>query len=380
VSDAVDVVLVCGAGNVSGKEIVALTLARGLERRGRSVNVFTSIWNDGDFPKRLTKAHIGKTFLPLGFISATLRWDCIWMTADQLWRWPILLWKYSRALRRLRPRKVVHTNWHHVLLLWPLLNSRRDILWLHEVIPGVGRYERLFRGLAGRVHSFAAVSHAVAESLARSGVPPEKITVIHNGIVPLRSGRGSVEARRNGVRLGIVGQIGAWKGHDDLLEALGLLAQKGRPPRLTIFGKGADPYVEHLKARVADLGLQELVSWAGFVQDRTAIYASIDICVIPSRFEEPFATTALEAGSCGIPVIATTRGGLPEIVEDGVTGFLVPPHAPQYLAAAIDRLAADAQLRARMGRNGGERIRHSFSEDRFLSSFEQELFREGTTS
>jgi glycosyltransferase involved in cell wall biosynthesis len=359
---------------VSGKEVMTLTLARGLKRSGKAVHVLTSTWNDGDFVGRLTKDGLSQSQLPLGFISATLRWDCIRMTAEQLWRWPGLVWKYSRLLRRLRPRRVIHTNWHHVLLLWPLLRTDRDVFWFHEIVPDVWHYRLLFSKLALRVESFVAVSNAVERSLIRSGVSPEKVMVIHNGIAGLHAGPVTNARIGGATSIGIVGQIGEWKGHDDLLEAFSLVAARHAALSLGIFGKGDGIYIDRLKARIAELGLEERVKWYGFVKDRASIYESMDLCIVPSRFEEPLSITAIEASYCGCPVIATNRGGLPEVVEDGVTGLLVSARAPRELAAAIDRLVSDPDLRSTMGRSAQARVRRLFSERRFVDEFLNTLF------
>ncbi len=376
---AVDTLIVCGAGYVSGKEIMAITLAGGLVRGGNSVQVVSSAWNDGDFIARLNAEAISHTQLRLGFISATLRWEYVRMTAEQVYRWPGLLWRYARLLKVQRPHRIVHTNWHHVLLLWPLLRDGRDVLWLHEAIPDLRQHRVFFSRLGKRLRLFIAVSHAVARSLVRAGVDPEKVAVIHNGIPDPRGSAPEPSVPSSDVRLGIVGQVGAWKGHEDLIEAFAMVAGKHPSLTLNIYGKDQGPYQDRLKTRIAELGLTRRVTWKGFVKDRSAIYGSIDVCVVPSRSEDPLPTTAIEAGYWGLPVIATTCGGLPEIIEDGVNGLLVPAKFPAGLAAAIEQLAGDANRRARMGAAARGRMQLHFSEERFLGEFIDILFAEPCT-
>ena len=129
------ILIVCGAGYVSGKEAMALELGQGLVRNGQSVSFVTSFWNNRDFSNRLKVAGLPTQVLHLGFISATLTAECLRMTAEQIWYLPALLWGYARVLRILKPRKVVHTNWHHALLLLPFLRPDRDVYLVARVCP-----------------------------------------------------------------------------------------------------------------------------------------------------------------------------------------------------------------------------------------------------
>jgi glycosyltransferase involved in cell wall biosynthesis len=361
--------LVCGAGYIGGKEVMALELSRGLQSSGHDIHLIVSSWNDSDFPSRLKEADLPFKLLPIGFISATLTPTCIQMTLEQLVRWPGLLLEYRRFLKRLRPTRVIHTNWHHLLLLFPFLNSKRDLFWLHEVIPTNRHYRAVFRSFSRRLQSFVVVSHAVGESLRRIGIPEQKIRMIHNGLSdPARDLEAPPESK-SGVRLGIAGQVGAWKGHEDLLDAFRHIAVQRPGVELHIFGQGAKDYEQQLRRQAAEFGITSQVKWHGFVKDRVAIFNNIDICVVPSRSEDPFPTVAIEAAGFGLPVVATRRGGLPEIVVDGVTGILVPPKDPPSLAKAIERLLADPGLCRDMGTKARERMLVRFSTGRFITEF-----------
>jgi glycosyltransferase involved in cell wall biosynthesis len=107
------------------------------------------------------------------------------------------------------------------------------------------------------------------------------------------------------------------------------------------------------------------------VSSPVEIYTNLDICVIPSRIEEPFATSALEAGGFGRPVICSLRGGLPEIIDDGVTGFAVEAQRPDLLANAIKSFAHDPILIKTMGKAARSRIQSEFSLERFIAQFTQ---------
>jgi glycosyltransferase involved in cell wall biosynthesis len=360
-----ETLIICGAGIVSGKEIMALELGEGLTQRGRSVHFITSFWNDGDFPNRLMQLQIPTHILPIGFISATLTKRNLEMTLEQVRHWPSLLGGYSSLVRRLRPQKVVHTNWHHLLLLLPFLRPERDLFWLHEVVPDLLQYRRVFGWLERRLGAFICVSEASACSLRKIGIDEAKIRVIHNGLTDPADSVDPRSLSPERPRFGIVGQVNAWKGHTDLLEACALLVREHSAPELHIFGNGNAVYKAELVRRSLDLGIQERVKW----HDRRLIYSSFDVCVVPSRSQDPLPTTAIEAGFFGLPSVVTRRGGLPEIVEHEVNGLVVEAERPAELAEALSRLIKEPSLRQRLGANARRRAVEHFGRDRFLNEF-----------
>ena len=362
------ILIVCGAGYVSGREVMALELAQGLARNGETVSFITSFWNDGDFLDRLQMASLPTQILHIGFISATLTAKCMRMTAEQMLYWPTLLCGYARVLRILRPRKVVHTNWHHMLLLLPFLQPDRDLYWLHEFVPNFPQYRRIFGWFSRRLNCFICVSHAVASSLRQLGIDESKIRVIHNGIKDPGSAN-PTRRRATPFRIGIVGQVGAWKGLDDLLDAFAVVHRKHASCELHVFGKGEASYRGELERKSTGLGIANRVKWHEFVVDRQTIYSNLDLCVVPSRSQDPLPTSAIEAGFAGLPVIATRRGGLPEVVEHETNGLLVEAQRPAQLADAMCRLINDPQLWHRLARNARRWATERFGRERFLQEF-----------
>ena len=349
---------------------MALELGEGLRARACSVRYVTSLWGNGDFSVRLKALGFPFRRMRLGFISATLTWDCLRMTADQLCRVPKLLWDYARFLREDKPHHVVHTNWHHLLVLWPLLRRERDLFWVHDVVLDRPQYRRVFDLLGRRLGGFVAASHAVGRSLEAVGIPRERVRVIHNGLdLPDRTG--AVPSRRadGPVRVGIVGQIGAWKGHEDLLAAFGRLATRHPTAELHVFGSGQEVYLAELRRQTEALHLTDRVFWRGFEPDRAKTFQALDLCVMPSRVAEAFGLIAVESGLFGLPVVASRRGALPEIVEDGVTGRLCEAEHPADLAAKLDELLRDAALRERLGAAGRQRAETYFSRRRMVEDF-----------
>lgn len=134
------------------------------------------------------------------------------------------------------------------------------------------------------------------------------------------------------------------KGVGVLLEAMSRL-QHGEA-RLTVVGDG--PQLPALQEKARELGLAQRVEFAGLRSDVQRFLAGADVFVHPALWSEAFGYTIAEAQACGVPVIATAVGGIPEVVANGETGILVPPREAAPLAAAIDRLASDRALLARM--------------------------------
>lgn len=346
---------------------MTLELAGGLQQLGWQLSVVTSRWGDGELSRRLRELDIPDYPMRLGFISAKPRLNEIKMTADQIIHLPSLYSAFRKFLREKAPTRIVHTNWQHVLLLLPFLQTGRDILWVHEVMPNKSLYRKLFGHFARRIGMFVAVSNAVRQSIVDLGVPEDQVVTIHNGISPFPVAERSSSSQ--GVRIGIVGQVGDWKGHGDLIEAFADLGQRHPQCELHIFGAVGAPYTEDLRRLIENLNLNDRVHWHGFQSDRSRIYVNIDICVVPSRFEEPFGLVAVEAGMAGLPCIATRRGGLPEIIEDGATGILVDAERPAQLSGALEKLIIDPDLRAQMGTAARHRVGENFSRERFLQQF-----------
>jgi glycosyltransferase involved in cell wall biosynthesis len=113
-------------------------------------------------------------------------------------------------------------------------------------------------------------------------------------------------------------------------------------------------------------GFDEDVEFHGFVSDKESIYSGLDLVVVPSLAEEPFGLAALEPAARGIPVIASARGGLPEVVDDGQTGFLFPAGDSRRLAELMARIIDSPMEAAAMGVSGQQRARRLFSEEAML--------------
>jgi len=217
-----------------------------------------------------------------------------------------------------------------------------------------------------------ACSGAVRQQLLDAGVGMEKVFVQYPPVDTRRFAAAN-EADRRAVRaelqldgrfpvLACVARFMAEKRQADVLRALPRITTD-HPTALLLF-VGSGPDLAPCRVMASELGMSGHVRFLGEREDVPAVLAATDIFVLPSAIE-PFGMAVVEAMAAGVPVVTTHTGGLAEIVADNVNGLLVPVHSPPSLAAAVLRIARDAELRALLIREGRRRA-EDFSEQRAL--------------
>ena len=211
-----------------------------------------------------------------------------------------------------------------------------------------------------RARFVVAISHFCRSQLMLFSDPGDwhKITIVHCGVEPGAYGR--TDRADFGKRVIFVGRLDPVKGASLLIEALALVLPDHPDARLTFVGDG--PARALAETKVADLGLGHVVTFAGF-QSQGAVAALLDqsdMLVLPS-FAEGVPVVLMEAMASRIPVIASRVAGVPELVEDGVVGYTVPPGDVATLADRIGRLMADPDLAARMGQAGRVLVERDFN-------------------
>lgn len=187
-----------------------------------------------------------------------------------------------------------------------------------------------------------------------------KFNIIHCGIDPEKY-QAETTTDLSVPHLVFVGRLAGVKGVPVLLDALSQIKADMPDLRVTLIGDG--PERADLEIRAQDLGLGAVVSFAGYKsQDEVAeTLASADALVLPS-FAEGVPVTLMEAMASGLPVLATRVGGISELVEDGISGYLVPPGNVEALAARLRDLLSDPELRARMGAAGRAKVTADFNQ------------------
>ncbi|MCS4086111.1 glycosyltransferase involved in cell wall biosynthesis [Salinibacter ruber] len=367
------VLVYCAGSYVSGAEIVELSVMQGLQDRGHTVHCITNAWNDGEFHRRLEEANISYESISLGAISASLEPKYLWWTLNALLHLPKAYLDFRRALSRFDPDAILFSGARSLSAILPVVDLEKVVLHVHGRPGNSYHFRRVMTANEkGGCGAYVAVSEFIGECLEERGVPPERIQVVPNGIRVTEKVQSSKKESDVPV-ITIAGQVEPWKGHADLIEALGLLAESTTDWKCHVVGTGDENYIERMKEKVRRTGLSGHVVWRGFQQDMGPVYSETDILVVPSRHQEPFGLVAAEAGMYGIPVIASRRGGLPEIVEHENTGFLVDAEAPQQIARWLEKLIRSQQLRIRIGEAAHERIRSTFTRSEMIDGITQML-------
>ena len=235
---------------------------------------------------------------------------------------------------------------------------------------------KLTAPLADRV---IAACNAVKEvTVKHVGINPEKVVIIYNG-VDLDKYNVAVDPWETRRRLGIdisqpvVGTVGGLrpiKGHDYLLRAASRVLHQGiGPVAFLIVGGGSNSERARLQALADHSGISSSVIFAGYRVDVEAVLSVMDIFVLPSLYEG-LPNALLEAMAACRPVVATQVGGIPEVVVEGETGFLVPPRDPGALARAICVLLEDRERAREMGIAGRKRVERLFSVETMVARTE----------
>lgn len=210
------------------------------------------------------------------------------------------------------------------------------------------------------VDRYIAISQAIRAVLIKDGIRPARVSVVHSGVIPLPPARSDRTAIRAGLGIpetarviGSVAHLALHKGEIHLLRAFAELAPRYADLHLLIVGDGEErPGIE---AEARALGLAGRAHLPGFQEDVAAHLSAIDLFVMPS-LQEGLCTSLLDALAAGLPIIGSDTGGIPEIIEDRVTGLLAPPGNPSGLAATIAKLLDDPALAATLLAAGRARL------------------------
>lgn len=225
-------------------------------------------------------------------------------------------------------------------------------------------YEAIDRLYLRRFPLIVAVSEGSARMLRAHGVHPEHIQVVPNAVtVPsvqiLPANLRSEYNIPDGAPILVsAGRLSPEKGHEVLVRAVGVLAATGHHVHLVLLGVG--PMRQQLAATAEQCGIAGHIHFGGFRHDVVACLAAADLVVNPSH-SEGMPNIVLEAMSAGAPVLATAVGGVPEVLQEGVTGWLVTPGSPGQLAMKIQRILLDSERRLAVGRAARSAVSRDFT-------------------
>jgi glycosyltransferase involved in cell wall biosynthesis len=221
------------------------------------------------------------------------------------------------------------------------------------------------RRLTPHMDQLIAVSHAMERKIADEGRATAPVRLIYNGVdleryehqEPCCTLRDEYGMEPGSQIVGVVARLEPEKGHPTLLEAWPLVLRQVPDAYLVVVGEGGRR--AELERQSRDLRIAHRVVFTGRRDDVPAVTAALDVAVLPS-YREAQGLTILEAMAMSRPVVASKVGGIPEVIEDGVTGLLVPPHDPAALAAAIVSLLTDHARADTIGRAGHDLVRDRF--------------------
>lgn len=381
-----DLILVCNSLDAGGIERVVSTLANEWSRRGRRVCVVTLHDRRRFYELDAAIHHVVIDRAGLNRLSDLLRWIAARLRSDGPPRW-WLLGLFAGALYRLSYRRLYQT-YHALVYAFEAALLRRalrrveaplvlalgtpiNIITL-KACRGTGRrlviserndprrlsrykqWDVLARKLYNRADLVTANTRGALRDMGEY-VDAEKLAFVPNPLVLSAAGKnGGGAAPAHAPLILNVGRMVWDKAQDVLLEAFALLGEEFEEWRLAFVGDGRlEP---DLRARAEGLGIEGRVDWHGVVRDPYVFYHSAAIFALPSRVEGT-PNALLEAMSCGLPVVVSDGApGMLELVEDGVTGLVVPVNDAAALAAALRRLASDGELRCRLGEAARERV------------------------
>jgi len=288
---------------------------------------------------------------------------------------PRVLWRAGAALRRHRAQVVLTLMKKDVRLTGPAAWARGTPVVVRHANDRPLGGNLSDRWLFGRLPAMhVANSRSTRGTLLRSAawLRPEAVAVIHNGVDPepfATATPAPLGLPAGALAVGFIGRFDHRKGLLDLARAWPQVAAAAPGAHLLLVGKG--PAEAEARALLASA---PRVHWLGYRTDIPELLRAMDVLAVPSHWEG-FGLVAAEALAAGVPVVAADASSLPEIVEHGVHGLLVPPHDPPALAAALLRLAGDPAQRARMGAAGRARVHAEFSVERMIDQYEELLAR-----
>jgi glycosyltransferase involved in cell wall biosynthesis len=283
-------------------------------------------------------------------------------------------WRLSRVLKSMRP-DVIHAHDPQAVSMAatalsiaapdprpPLIASRRS-----EIRTGQNSFSRW---KYSQVDCFLAISRAVRDRLVTDGVPASKIRIVHGGIdierivhMPAGNVHAALYLPTHAPVVGNIGALVPQKAQHHLIDAAAIVVKQVPDARFAIFGDGElrPSLEEHIRHK----HLERHVFLAGFRADVLELLKDIDVFAL-SSIQEGMCISIVDAMAASKPTVASAVGGVPEVLEDGVTGFLVPPRDDKALAERITRLLKDQGLRQQMGAAALARARELFTVERMV--------------
>jgi len=269
-----------------------------------------------------------------------------------------------------------HTSHAHTIAIISLLGidtcklivSRRVDFRIHNYLSKKYKYGK-------RVNKIIAVSNAIKRILIEDGIDPELIVTIKSGFVPgefersdknfnLRKQLGFSE---DTIVVSTVAALAPHKAHYVLIKAAHAVLKKHPDVKFLFAGEGK--MRSRIKKDISSLGLSESVILLGFIKDIGSVYRTTDIFALSSE-EEGLCISILDAMYFGLPIVATSAGGIPELVQDGINGFIVPVHDYMLFAERLNSLIEQPDRRNKMGLRSSDILKQNTIENTIIKTFD----------
>jgi len=335
-----------------GGEAQTYYLIRGLQAQGLENLLIAQ-------PRSEIAGRVRRLGAEVAEVSMHGEWDCL------------AVLRLVSILRHMKPDILhLHSSHAHTLgLLAGRLAGIRAILVTRRMDHGIrGVFSRL---KYQRIDHVVAISEVVQRLLLRGGVLPERVSLIYSAVEcpdPYPDGnlRSELGLKEHGPVVGIVATLGSRKGHRSLFKAIAML--KPRYPQMRLLVAGTGPLEPQLRELARQQGCEKEILFLGFRTDIPQVLNTLDVFVLPSQ-SEGLGVSLLEAACCGLPLIASNVGGIPEIVHDGATGFLVPPADSSALAAKLAYLFDHPAEARALGRNAKALVKTDFSVEVMIARY-----------
>ena len=333
---------------LGGAEKMVLACVPRLRAAGWNIKVIT-LTSGGESIAELRESGVPVTALDLGTLPKSIN-------ISRLFR----MWAKDRP-------NLVHTHLYHAGIIGRIACKFSGIssVVVHQHGPELNRTRLrsfLDRSTSKWVTRYIASCQAVSQTMQeREGIPASKIEMIYNGVESVQRHQTPKPAGWPGSEeiptLVYAGRLSPEKGLLTLIQALGIVNKSTGKFRCIILGDGLA--LEAITTEIKHTDLTDKIFLLGKIRDIGAWLPHCDIFVLPSIWEGA-SMALLEAMAAGLPVIATATGGTPELVEDGISGLLVPPADPTALAGALIQLLGSAELREKMGKAGYNLVDENF--------------------
>ena len=288
-------------------------------------------------------------------------------------------------IRRERPDVVVVRSYNAETLgriAARVAGVEHTIMWVHNIgdpKPRSAVRTTVDRALTRWTSAYFGVAEAQRRYLVDElGYPDDKIRIIHNGVDPalfdVNTDRGVLAEfgwAEDDPVVGILAELSPIKDHGTFLQAARIVIDEMPRARFLIIGDGACR--AQLETSCAEMRITSNVHFTGVRHDVARLLRAIDVFALSSITVECFSIALLEAMACARPAVCTAVGGIPEMINDGETGYLVPPGDRHQLAARLMNVLSNPQTARRMGRAGRDRVEAEFSLDRSVEAAQRAI-------